>query len=62
MLGQGRSLRSQRLNCGPGDLCCVSAGLNIRPMFGCGSEWGILTALTLSPLHCDSELPVLSLQ
>ena len=26
----------RRLNCGAGDVCCVSAGLNTRPMFGCG--------------------------
>ena len=30
-----------RLNCDCGDVCCVSAGLNIRPiLFGCGRRLG----------------------
>ena len=24
------------MNCGLGDVCCISAGLNVRPMFGSG--------------------------
>ena len=34
--GLDMSRRSRRLNRGDGDVCCVSAGLNTRPMFGCG--------------------------
>ena len=32
--------RSRHWHCGPGDVCCVSAGLNIRQMFGCGRRLG----------------------
>ena len=35
-LGNG----SSQLNCGPRDMCCTSAGLNIRPLFGCGRRLG----------------------
>ena len=31
---------SQHFNCGPGDVCCVSAGLNIRICLGAAEDWG----------------------
>ena len=41
--GQRRSATKNglpRLNCGPGDVCCVSAALNIRLIIGCGIRLG----------------------
>ena len=33
-------IRLRHLNYGPGDVCCISAGLNIRLMFGCDRRLG----------------------